>query len=150
MGLIGGTGGGSAVSEPFFSDAPGGRLTVSMTEVVDTNTGSEMSDFAIDFFRSVPTLAMGCGAALGLKAGATGVDAPETGGVLLADSGGIGDIWGRKAAKPGLGPPGDGRGETGRPLAAMFGLGLMGPGDRRGDPLGPLPVRRGWRCFDSK
>ena len=59
IGLIGGTGGGAYGSEPFFSDAPAGRLTVSMTDVVDKKTGSEISDLAIDFLRSTPCLMFG-------------------------------------------------------------------------------------------
>jgi hypothetical protein len=89
MGLIGGTGGASG-SAPFFSDAPAGRLTVSMTDVVDRKTGSEMSDFAIDFFLSIPCRIMGC-MVLGLKAVALGVEGLETGGVWFAEKGGMGD-----------------------------------------------------------
>jgi hypothetical protein len=59
MGLIGGTGGVTNGSDPFFSDAPAGRLIVSMTDVVDRNTGSEISDLAIDFLRSMPCLMVG-------------------------------------------------------------------------------------------
>lgn len=95
-------------SIPFLSDAPGGKLTVSMTDVVDKKTGSEMSDFATDFFRSMPCLIMGW-TVLGLKAAALGVVGFETGGVWFAEKGGIGDV------KALLKPPGDGRGEIGRP-----------------------------------
>jgi hypothetical protein len=77
MGLIGGTGGASC-SLPFFNEAPAGRLTVSIVDVDDMNTGSDMSLFAIDFFRSIPCL--GC-IVLGLNAAALGVDGLETGGV---------------------------------------------------------------------
>jgi|TARA_R110002003_G_scaffold113_3_gene9835 hypothetical protein len=87
--LIGGTGG-AAGSIPFFKDAPGGRLTVSITEVVDRKTGSEMSDFAMDFLRSMPCRTIGC-TALGLKAAAFGVVGLETGGVWFAENGGIGE-----------------------------------------------------------
>lgn len=90
IGLIGGTGGG-AESMPFLREAPAGRLIVSMTEVVEMNTGSEISYFAIDFFRRGPAFAIGGPAALGLKASATGVPGFETGGVLLAENGGTGD-----------------------------------------------------------
>jgi hypothetical protein len=75
---------------PFFNDAPGGRLTVSMTEVVETKTGSEMSDFAIDFFLKTPCLIIGC-TVLGLKAAVFGVVGFDTGGVWLAENGGTGD-----------------------------------------------------------
>jgi len=77
IGLIGGTGG-AALSAPFFKDAPGGRLTKSMEDVVDKKTGSEISDFATDFFRSIPC--RGC-TVLGLKAAELGVVGFETGGV---------------------------------------------------------------------
>ena len=89
MGLRGGSGG--ALSMPFLREAPAGRLTVSMTEVVEMKTGSDISDLAIDFFRSGPAFAMGWGAALGLNAGITGVPGFETGGVLLAENGGTGE-----------------------------------------------------------
>jgi hypothetical protein len=89
MGLIGGTGGAS-YSIPFFKDAPAGRFTVSMTDVVDTKTGSEMSDFATDFLRSIPCLSIGW-MALGLKAAVLGVAGLETGGVWFAENGGFGD-----------------------------------------------------------
>jgi hypothetical protein len=59
IGLIGGTGGGTYGSEPFFRDAPAGRLTVSMTEVVERKTGSEISDLAMDFLRNIPCLISG-------------------------------------------------------------------------------------------
>jgi hypothetical protein len=105
MGLIGGTGGASC-SAPFFNEAPAGRLTVSIVDVDDMNTGSDISLFAIDFFRSMPCL--GC-IVLGLNAAALGVEGLETGGVWFAENGGTGD--GRALLKP----PGDGRGEIGRP-----------------------------------
>jgi hypothetical protein len=89
MGLIGGTGGVS-YSIPFFNDAPAGKFTVSITEVVDKKTGSEMSDFAIDFFRSIPCLIIGW-MALGLKAAVFGVVGLEIGGVLVAEKAGSGD-----------------------------------------------------------
>jgi hypothetical protein len=76
---------------PFWREAPAGRLTVSMTEVVEINTGSEISDFATDFLRSGPAFAIGGGVALGLKAGAIGVPGLETGGVLEEESGGTGE-----------------------------------------------------------
>jgi hypothetical protein len=107
MGLIGGTGGVS-YSIPFLSDAPAGRLTVSITDVVDKNTGSEISDFATDFFRSIPCLIIGW-MALGLKAAVFGVVGLETGGVWLAEKEGSGD--GSALLKP----PGEGRGEMGIP-----------------------------------
>ena len=66
---------------PFFSDAPAGRLIVSITEVVDRKMGSDMSAFAMDFLRSVPALGMMAAAPV-LNAGLTGVEVPETGGVL--------------------------------------------------------------------
>jgi hypothetical protein len=87
--LIGGTGGAS-FSIPFFREAPAGRLIVSMEEVVERNTGSEISDFAIDFFRRTPVLVNGC-TVLGLKAVTLGVVGFETGGVWLAENGGTGD-----------------------------------------------------------
>lgn len=89
IGLIGGTGGASG-SLPFLRDAPAGRLTVSITDVVERKTGSEMSAFAIDLFRSTPCLCRGC-TVLGLKACALGVVGFETGGVWLAGNGGIGE-----------------------------------------------------------
>jgi hypothetical protein len=90
MGLMGGTGGAS-FSIPFFREAPAGRLIVSMEDVVDKNTGSEISDFAIDFFRSIPVLVNGC-TVLGLKAAVLGVVGFDTGGVWLAENGGSGDV----------------------------------------------------------
>jgi hypothetical protein len=59
MGLIGGTGGGTKGSAPFLREAPGGRSTVSMMDVVDTKTGSEISLLAIDFLRNTPCLTKG-------------------------------------------------------------------------------------------
>lgn len=90
IGLIGGTGGGTNGSEPFFNDAPAGRLTVSMTDVVERNTGSEISDLAIDFLRNIPCLIIGC-TAPGLKAAAFGVVGFEAGGVGVAEKGGTGE-----------------------------------------------------------
>jgi len=89
------------------------KLMVSITEVVETNRGSPMSAFAIDFLRSVPVFTVGAGTGpLGMMVGVPGF---ETGGVLLVENGGTGEPCGRKAFMPGLGPPGEGRGETGRP-----------------------------------
>jgi hypothetical protein len=90
MGLIGGTGGATKGSAPFLREAPGGRSTVSMTEVVDTNTGSDISLLAIDFLRSWPCLTKGC-AELGVKAAAFGVVGFDVGGVGLEENGGTGD-----------------------------------------------------------
>lgn len=88
IGLIGGTGGGCSI--PFFNDAPAGRLIVSITEVVERKMGSEMSAFAMDFFRSVPVLGI-IAPAPALNEGSTGVEVPETGGVFAAEYGGTGD-----------------------------------------------------------
>jgi hypothetical protein len=92
---MGGTGGASK-SLPFLREAPGGRSIVSITEVVEINTGSEMSALAIDFFRKTPCLFIGC-TVLGLKAGALGVVGFgvvgfDTGGVWLLANGGIGEL----------------------------------------------------------
>jgi hypothetical protein len=76
---------------PFFRDAPAGRLTVSMTDVVERKTGSEISDLATDFFLNIPCLIKGC-TTLGLKAAALGVVELEAGGVWLAENGGTGDV----------------------------------------------------------
>jgi hypothetical protein len=76
---------------PFLRDAPAGRLTVSMTDVVDRKTGSEISDLATDFFRSTFCRVRGW-TVLGLKAAALGVAGFDTGGVWLAEKGGIGDV----------------------------------------------------------
>jgi hypothetical protein len=84
---MGGTGG-ALCSIPFFKDAPAGRFTVSMTDVVDRKTGSDMSDLATDFFLSMPCLIC---MVPGLKAAALGVVGLETGGVWFAENGGIGD-----------------------------------------------------------
>lgn len=114
MGLIGGTGGGASV--PFLKDAPFGRLIVSMTEVVDKKMGSDISALLMDFLRRVPVEGiMAPAPTLVLKAAATGVEVPETGGVLLAEKGGIGEPLGRNAFILGLGAPGEGRGEAGSP-----------------------------------
>jgi len=135
---------------PFLSEAPGGKLTVSTTDVVETNIGSDISDLAIDFFRRVPTFGIGGGTAFGLNLVAIGVPGFDTGGVLLAEKGIRGEGWGWKALKLGLWPPGDGRGETGRPgdICEM----PTPPGERRGvDPLlTPFAVWSGCKCFDSK
>jgi hypothetical protein len=148
MGLIGGSGGG--VSVPFFKDAPAGKLMVSITEVVERNMGSDISALLIDFFRKVPVVGM-MAAAPELNTGATGVEAPETGGVFFAENGGTGDGWGRNEFTLGLGAPGDGRGDAGRP-GENWCIGGVAPGVKRGDiPLDePWPVCMGWRCLDSK
>ena len=122
---MGGRGGGASI--PFFSDAPGGRSTVSMTEVAEINTGSEISDFTIDFLR-VPAFVSACVFALNVDT--TGVEAAEMGGVALAEKGGIGEGRLRKALKLGLGAPGDGRGDTGSP-GENDGLEPLAAGDRR-------------------
>jgi hypothetical protein len=70
---------------PFLSEAPAGRSTVSMTEVAEMNTGSEMSCLLIDFLRIVPLLVE----MLGPKDEATGVVAAEIGGVELAENGAV-------------------------------------------------------------
>lgn len=141
-GLIGGTGGGTVSSMPFFSEAPGGRLTRSMTDVVETNTGSPMSALTIDFLRSVPTLTMGGGLASGLKAALSGVPGLDAGGVFAAEAAGRGEAWARNE---GLGPPGEGRGDTGSP-GECWG---RPPGDRRAAGLLvlPFPIWIGLRCF---
>lgn len=90
MGLIGGTGGASG-SLPFLRDAPAGRSTKSITDVVDRKTGSEMSALATDFFRSTPCRVRGC-TVLGLKAVMLGVVGLETGGVWLVANGGMGEL----------------------------------------------------------
>lgn len=95
IGLIGGTGGGTCGSDPFFNDAPAGKLTVSMTDVVERKTGSEISDLAIDFLRNMPCRIGGC-AAVALKAAAFGVVGFEVGGVGVAENGGTGDVCGWK------------------------------------------------------
>jgi hypothetical protein len=59
-----------------------------MEDVVDRKTGSDISHFAIDFFRSMPC--RGC-TLLGLNAATFGVEGLEMGGVWLADKGGNGD-----------------------------------------------------------
>lgn len=65
---------------------------MSMTDVVDKKTGSEMSHLAIDFFRGMLCRVMGC-TVLGVKAAALGVAWWETGGGIgLAEKGGIGDV----------------------------------------------------------
>jgi hypothetical protein len=81
--LIGGTGGGGG-SIPFLSDAPGGRSTVSITEVADMNTGSDISDFAIDFLR-VPDFVSVLVLWLVLNELPTGVLDPDIGGVEVAE-----------------------------------------------------------------
>ena len=130
MGLMGGTGGG--VSVPFLKEAPVGRLMVSMTEVVDRKMGSDISALLMDFFRSVPVEGMMAPApTFVLKAAATGVEVPETGGVLLAENGGIGEPLGRNAFILGLGAPGEGRGETGSPGECSV-MALLAAGDKSG------------------
>jgi hypothetical protein len=147
--LIGGSGGGSSL--PFFKDAPAGKLTVSITEVVDKNMGSEISALLMDFFRSVPLVGM-IAAAPVWNTGAIGVEAPDTGGVFLAEVGGIGDGCARKEFTLGLAAPGDGRGDAGRP-GENWCIGVV-PGVKRGEvPFEapwPGPVCMGCRCFDSK
>ena len=88
---------------------------VSIEDVVERNTGSEISDFAMDFFRSTPVLVSGC-TVLGLNAAALGVVGFETGGVWLAENGGTGDVGCEKPLPLALlKPPGEGRGEIGIP-----------------------------------
>ena len=65
-------------------------MTVSMTEVVDRNTGSEISHLAIDFFRNTPCRINGWPAP-GLKAAMFGVVGFEAGGVWVAENGGTGE-----------------------------------------------------------
>ena len=135
--MVGGTGGAS-FSIPFFREAPAGRLIVSIEDVVERKTGSEISDFAIDFFRSTPVLVNGC-TVLGLKAVVLGVVGFETGGVWLAENGGTGEVGCEKAlALPLLKPPGDGRGEIGIP-----GENLPCGGGRREFWLDPVLVWMG-------
>lgn len=73
-GLIAGTGGVGGI--PFFSDAPGGRSTVSTLDVDETNVGSEMSALETVFLRRI--------APLGLPTGTCG--ALFIAGELLADA----------------------------------------------------------------
>ena len=132
MGLRGGTGGGC--SKPFLREAPFGRLIVSITDVAEMKTGSEMSDFCIDFLRCEATLLDGI-VPLGPKDEATGVVEAEIGGVELAENG-VGDGDGRKELTPGLTGPGDGRGDSGKPEdnpGDKPGVGLLAAGDSRGD-----------------
>ena len=83
---MGGKGGGASI--PFLSEAPGGRSTVSMTEVAEMNIGSEISDFTMDFLRTPSLVAVGFAA---LNVETTGVDEAEIGGVAFAENGGTGD-----------------------------------------------------------
>lgn len=108
--------------------------------------GSDISALLIDFFRRVPAEGMIAPApTLVLKAAATGVEVPETGGVLLAllEKGGKGDgaaeFLGRNAFILGLGTPGEGRGETGSP-GEYIGIGLLPAGDKRGDVAFNAPL----------
>lgn len=102
-----------------------------MLDVVDKKTGSEMSDLAIDFLRNIPCLIRGC-TVLGLNAAALGVVGFDTGGVWLAEKGGIGEVGGWKPFAPALlNPPGDGRGEMGMP-----GENLADGSGRRGEVAG--------------
>lgn len=69
---------------------------MSITDVVEMKTGSEMSALATDFFRNIACLFTGC-TVLGLKAGALGVAGLgvvglDTGGVWLLENGGIGEV----------------------------------------------------------
>lgn len=112
-GLNAGTGGTSFI--PFIKDAPAGRSTVSMTDVVEISLGSEISVFLMDIFRCVgfrPKVdderTLGLLPAPG-KEGAMGVEDAETGGVGLPANGNArgfdikaGDIEPK---------PGDGRGD---------------------------------------
>jgi hypothetical protein len=109
-----------------------------MTEVVDTNTGSDISLLAIDFLRSWPCLTKGC-AELGVKAAAFGVVGFDVGGVGLEENGGTGDGWELNVPLPiPLEPPGDGRGEGG----------YLEFSDGTGSGGWEVPVWMGWRCFE--
>lgn len=98
---------------PFMRDAPTGKSTVSMTDVVEMSLGSEISVFLMDIFRFVvlrPNVADD--RMFGLlpgKEGAIGVDDAETGGVGLP--------------------------AKGEPRTFCISAGLMGPkaGEGRGD-----------------
>ena len=132
-GLTGGTGGASI---PFRRDAPWGNSTVSTTEVVETSTGSLMSDFFTDIFRWRPYLTPTPGTRFGVLA-----EKEEAVGVELADNGGVGlakepaGVARPEVGKPGLLGPrpgdGDGRGEfkPGDSAEAFGGC----PGEGRGD-----------------
>jgi hypothetical protein len=144
MGLRGGTGGGC--SKPFLREAPVGRLIVSITDVAEMKTGSEMSDFCIDFLRCETTLLDGI-VPLEPKDEATGVVEAEIGGVELAENG-VGDGDGRKELTPGLTGPRGGRDDSGKlgdNPGDKPGVGLLAAGDSRGDEpsIGLLPTCRG-------
>lgn len=125
---------------PFLSDAPAGRSTVSITEVAEMKTGSEISDLLTDFLR-VPDFVRDVVLLL-LKVVATGVDAADSGGVEFAENGaangGTGEFCGRSAFNPGLGAPGDGLGDNGKP-GEKPGFGLFAAGERRGEATGIGP-----------
>lgn len=108
-GLKAGTGGTSSI--PFMRDAPAGKSTVSMTEVVDMSLGSDISVFLMDILRFVDFLPKVADermfTLLPGKVGAIGVEDADIGGVGLPVNGEPRPF----DINPGLmGPiPGDGR-----------------------------------------
>lgn len=72
LGLAVGTGGG--VGMPFFNDAPGGRSTVSMFDVDETNVGSPMSALDTVFLRRIAPFGLPIGTWGAFTAGALLVD----------------------------------------------------------------------------
>src|ERR1700761_538431 len=142
-GLIGGTGGASS-SMPLLKEAPEGRSTVSMTEVVEISFGSDISDFLIDCFRMPGFRRDGIDATVLVllfgKEVITGVDAAEIGGVGFDAKGPIGDARPLGFMKPGLRGPilGDGRGDWPWDRAGESPPFEAKPGDGRGEgtPIG--------------
>lgn len=123
IGFIAGRGGvdcGSSI--PFFREAPAGRATVSMTEVVDINLGSLMSPFWIFFCDADrPLVVPAKGTGLDGKVYATGVEFPDMGGVatLLWLANGTGEALADEVPRAGLSGK-DGRGESAGDIDALF------------------------------
>lgn len=91
---------------PFLSDAPSGRLIVSMLEVEWMNVGSEISCFEIVFFRSGPLGKPALESAGELTAAANAAGLILAGlGWLDPDKGGVGlEVYGfaTGAGRPGV------------------------------------------------
>ena len=134
---------GETSSMPLRRDAPSGKSTVSMTDVVEMSVGSEMSDFWKVLLRGPARFAARrpdpTGATMpGAKDCPTGVEAAEIGGVELAENGvAIGEGRVNPGIAPGLRGLGVDRGFAGRPTCNPE-PGWLKLGDARGDgiPLG--------------
>jgi len=142
-------------SIPFLSDAPVGKSTVSMTDVVDIRRGSPISDFWIDLLRDAdrPRFVIELGGGFEGKLWATGVELPDIGGVailpLLAN--GTGEARAEEIPIAGLrGKPGEGRGEWVGDMTALLWIGSRGDEVAEDALNGLCNGCGGYNPFDSK